>query len=60
MDENEETIERLQEENGELHDRVSDLQQENDELKRQIDNLKSAINDAKDKAHEIWYDLGNA
>lgn len=50
-----------------LEEDVSDLETERDQLKEDLaemtnerDNLRKAIENAKEAAHTVWYDLGNA
>jgi uncharacterized coiled-coil DUF342 family protein len=52
---------------GDLRGDVSDLENERDQLRSDLeemttqrDNLRKAIDDAREAAHTLWYDLGNA
>lgn len=44
----------------ELERKVAGLEAELEEVRTERDNLKNAIDRAKDQAHTLWYDLGNA
>lgn len=53
-------IEALETVNGELEDKVAQLTEKLDEVTNTMKNLRNVVDEAREAAHNLWYNLGNA